>query len=599
MKRFTLMLLVQLCFIPFIMKAQTLTISVDMSMVKNADKVGLRGNLPPLSWEKTYLLNDEDGDGIFSGAFNFKAAEQKKLEFKFVYGDIEWELNGGSNRTIQLDELEKKTFNYQFNVPDIPSKEDLAKVVFRAEDLQKDIEIMQKAYTSLHPGLYRYNTEEEMNQHFADLKKEMSQSMTLQETYLAFARFIPKIRCGHTLVNPYNQSDFVKGAFFFQPDKVPFTFDLIGKQMIVTYNLSEDKKLMPGYEITSINGTAMETIIETLLPYISADGFQMNKRMYALQVKGIEEYEDFDILFPLLFPPHDDQYQLEVYDHKAGRKFQTSVASISTTERKKRLEKRYGLNTGSYEDSWQFKILSPDLAHLKLGTFVTWKFQMDWKAFLKDAFEQLKTKKIPNLIVDIRGNGGGMDAVIDELAKYLLKEDIRIEEFLGLTRYQVAPEELRPYINTWDKKFYDISSWVEPHKNGFFKEKADQKPYREIKKSNNKLTFQGKTFLLTNAANSSATFYLARMAKLGKIATLVGQTTGATQKGINGGAMFFLRLPNSGIEMDIPLFGNFPYNEKPDLGIEPDVKVERTIDDILNGIDPEVEAVRSIISNDR
>jgi C-terminal processing protease CtpA/Prc len=118
----------------------------------------------------------------------------------------------------------------------------------------------------------------------------------------------------------------------------------------------------------------------------------------------------------------------------------------------------------------------------------------------------------------------------------------------------------------------------------------------EIKKSNNKWRHEGQTFLITDASNSSATFYLARVMKLGKVATLVGQTTGGTQKGINGGAMFFLRLPNSGIEMDIPLIGNFPYKEAPDLGIVPDVVVEKTLEDVMEGRDPEIETVKSIIS---
>jgi hypothetical protein len=45
--------------------------------------------------------------------------------------------------------------------------------------------------------------------------------MTLSEAFLAFSRFIPKIRCGHTLVNPYNQSRLVKNAFFSTSDKIP------------------------------------------------------------------------------------------------------------------------------------------------------------------------------------------------------------------------------------------------------------------------------------------------------------------------------------------------------------------------------------------
>lgn len=65
----------------------------------------------------------------------------------------------------------------------------------------------------------------------------------------------------------------------------------------------------------------------------------------------------------------------------------------------------------------------------------------------------------------------------------------------------------------------------------------------------------------------------------------MGQPTGGSQRGINGGAFFFLRLPNSGIEMDLPLIGTFPAKPMPDAGLTPDVQVVRTVDDLAEGRD--------------
>src|SRR5690349_1140584 len=47
---------------------------------------------------------------------------------------------------------------------------------------------------------------------------------------------------------------------------------------------------------------------------------------------------------------------------------------------------------------------------------------------------------------------------------------------------------------------------------------------------------------------------------------LDGQTTGGNQRSINGGAFFFLALPTSGIELDLPLIGRFPEKDRPDVG---------------------------------
>ena len=108
-----------------------------------------------------------------------------------------------------------------------------------------------------------------------------------------------------------------------------------------------------------------------------------------------------------------------------------------------------------------------------------------------------------------------------------------------------------------------------------------------MKLSPKKNTFSGEAFLLTDAANSSATFYMARFFKMSGIAKIVGQTTGGSQKGINGGNYLFLTLPNSKVEIDIPVTGNFN-DDAPDEGISPDIFIHPNADDIAKGIDSEL-----------
>lgn len=56
-------------------------------------------------------------------------------------------------------------------------------------------------------------------------------------------------------------------------------------------------------------------------------------------------------------------------------------------------------------------------------------------------------------------------------------------------------------------------------------------------------------------------------------------------KGITGGQMFFLTLPNSKIEMDIPLIATVPLTQQPDEGIMPDVYVRPNVEDVARGVD--------------
>jgi C-terminal processing protease CtpA/Prc len=103
--------------------------------------------------------------------------------------------------------------------------------------------------------------------------------------------------------------------------------------------------------------------------------------------------------------------------------------------------------------------------------------------------------------------------------------------------------------------------------------------------------FGGKTYVLISAVNSSATFEFARAIKQTRLATLVGQTTGGNLRGINGGAFFFVRLPHSKIELDLPLVAQFPQEAQPDAGVTPDIAVSPTVEDLVAGRDAELEAV--------
>jgi C-terminal processing protease CtpA/Prc len=111
--------------------------------------------------------------------------------------------------------------------------------------------------------------------------------------------------------------------------------------------------------------------------------------------------------------------------------------------------------------------------------------------------------------------------------------------------------------------------------------------------------FTGRLWVLVGATNSSATFEFAQTVRQNRLGTLVGQPTGGNQRGINGGAFFFLRLPRSGIELDVPLIGQFPAGNPPDSGLQPDVLVVPTVRDIALGRDAELEAVRAHASRER
>jgi hypothetical protein len=462
------------------------------------------------------------------------------------------------------------------------------------ESLQKDFKVLKAVLMNYHPGLYRFQNSLEVASNFDHLQQQFTKDLTLAETYLALSKFTASIKCGHTFCSFYNQSGSTKDSLFNKSDKVPFTFFLFDNRMFIDKNVSEIGALVQGAEIVAINHIPVPTIVDTLLQYIKGDGSNNLKRLNDLNLSGLGKYEAFDIFFPLLFPPHNNEYEFTI--KMAGQNDLTSIyaKTISRNERFNLLEKQYGKQPATLDDLWSFKILDPNIGYLKLGTFVTNKMTIDWKQFLNRAFDELNEKNIQHLIIDIRGNEGGDDEVNLVLGNKLAKKQIALPAFRELLRYETVADEYRPYLNTWDKTFYNRNGQLIQQQNGFYTWKKSRG--QSVIRQNNK-AFQGNTYLIVDAANSSATFFLATAMQQNKVATVVGSQTGGNRKGTNGGQLFFLWLPNSKIEIDIPLIGYYPLNEQPDSGLLPDISIPLALSDILSNKDKVLEKTLELIKN--
>ncbi|MBC7757451.1 MAG: hypothetical protein H7069_01235 [Phormidesmis sp. FL-bin-119] len=107
--------------------------------------------------------------------------------------------------------------------------------------------------------------------------------------------------------------------------------------------------------------------------------------------------------------------------------------------------------------------------------------------------------------------------------------------------------------------------------------------------------FEGKVFIIINAANSSVTFNFIDKVNEHNLATLIGQKTGGNMQGINANSFVFLSLPNSQFRIDIPLVFNDPGYPRKEGGINPDYIVPDSQKDIENGVDTQTEFVYRLI----
>ena len=450
---------------------------------------------------------------------------------------------------------------------------------------REDADLLERAYTALHPGLYRYNTRAEMRQRFATLREHLSTSRSTSEAYLALARVTAAVRCGHSYPNFYNQSKRLQATLFDKQDRLPFQFRWIGKRMIVTRDLSPGSPLPPGTEIRSIEGYPAGEVLRTLLPFARADGHNDAKRRRILELGQIDQWEAFDIYLPMALPRIVARGRARIVaTDPAGRHHDGDVDLMTAAQRKKAAPLREDLPKDAV--LWRVDRHDDRTAVLSMPTWAVYNGSWDWAAWLEEQLDSIAIDGVRTLIVDLRGNEGGLDCGNAILARLIDRDLISIGN-VPRVRYRSVPADLAAHVDTWDDSFRDWgAAAVGPNANGLYDllRSSDDASGRIIKPKGP--WFTGRLVVLIDAANSSATFQFAQIVRDNRLGTLVGEPTGGNRRGINGGAFLFLRLPTSGIEVDIPLIGYFPPTPQPDAGIMPDVAAPLSRSDIATGRDP-------------
>jgi hypothetical protein len=422
-----------------------------------------------------------------------------------------------------------------------------------------------------------------MDARIARLSRDFADAPTMEARYLTLSRLTATIRCGHTYANFFNQKRAVRNALFDRPTRLPVQFRWIGGRMIVTGDPGRFG-LTPGTEITSLNGVAPHAMLAALLPYARADGHNDAKRVALLGVAGGDEIEYFDVFHGLLYgapPGGEHRISLRLPD---GRTASRTLPAIGLAARQAQMAKR---DDGADRPVWDWSMRPDGIAVLTMPGWALYNSKWNWRAWLDNRLTSLGGAK--GLIVDLRDNEGGEDCG-DPLLARLVDRPIETAPRDRLLRFQRTPADLDRYLDTWDDSFRTLGVDATPLGNGFFRQTgamADE----AIRPAGPRLTLP--VAALIGPVNSSATYQFALKARASGRVRLFGETTGGNQRGINGGCFFFVRLPASGLEFDLPLIGYFPAGHPPDAGVDPDIRVVQSAADLAAGRDPAMAAAAS------
>lgn len=477
-------------------------------------------------------------------------------------------------------------------LPHVARAQQMAPPPLTPDQAKADVDILVRALRTLHPALTKYRSSAEMEGAFARFESRGTAARSSSDMYLAATELAAAIRCGHTWTNWRNQGQPLRSLLLDGADKLPFTVTVVEGRWLVL--ASADASVASGDEIAAINGQSAKELVAMLMPYLRADGSSDGKRLRQLS-HDRPDTSQLDILLPLLVPPGDGRYGIDLV-RRDGSSSHTWVTAVSMKQRESTMRLAGVLPVN---EDWRFSI-EDGVGIMVLPTFSFWRSKFDWADFLEQSFAQLHAAKVPNLVIDIRANEGGDGAVGNRLLSYLIHQPLGYMPTQAVSQYEHIDAALKQYLDTWDTRFLDRTNDVEPIAEGTAKGKYQLKSRPAVEKFIQPVAvpYSGKTFLLVGPENSSASYVLAELAQRHHVALLVGEPTGGNRRGLNGGELAWVTLPNSKVAVDIPLLAGRYTASTLDTSVTPDVVVVQRFSARAAGVDQTMNTVRARIKRD-
>ena len=209
-------------------------------------------------------------------------------------------------------------------------------------------------------------------------------------------------------------------------------------------------------------------------------------------------------------------------------------------------------------------------------------------SFYKQSFKEIKSKKIQNLVIDLRINGGGDINKAVSLARYISDSPFRVADSAW-----AKTKNLRPYSGRISNSFWNNLALL-----FFTKKKRDGKFHfgfweNHVFKPKKRLHFDGQTYILINGLTFSAASLFCNIVRDQPNITLVGEETGGGWYGNSGILIPNITLPNTHLRIRLPLFRLVSYDH-PSVkgsGVMPEWYIGPDWRDILKGKDTKLDAV--------
>jgi C-terminal processing protease CtpA/Prc len=445
--------------------------------------------------------------------------------------------------------------------------------MFTPQQLVEDFRIARKALEEGHPGVYRYVTKAKLDRQFDAAEKKLDHPMDAYGFFRVLAPTVAAIECGHTGVNlPVTEQDLFHKSVLALPLQITF----IGKKVFIFRDYAHEDGALAGSELLAINGTRIDKIVASLLAVVPADGeIPTSRRRHVSRLFS----HGLSLLLGLNAP-------YAVTYRQAGKERTVTLAGMKLSAIEEVTKAKYPQDDRNLDHSADLTYFDENkiavMTIYGFGGFADKEQKKPLNVFLDEAFAQFQQQRTQALILDLRNNGGGEDALGKQLFSYLTDQpftyyndlvlNAREFDFMRYARSPLAvPEGMVQKRQDGRFRVTDHPNW------------GLQQPGKPM--------FTGKVFVVMNGDSFSTTCEFLSMAHFHHRAVFVGEEAGGGYYGNTSGITRMLTLPNTNVSIRVPFIkyvmavSGYRY---PKRGVMPDYPVQPTITDKLTGRDPEM-----------
>lgn len=487
---------------------------------------------------------------------------------------------------LKIKPLNENTLSGKYSIAILEISTE-TKISLDTSEYLKDFKTFKEIFEKANSGIYRYRSKENVDSVFLANQTKINDQTTYREFYNLVWNVVDYTGSLHNNLSlpKYLQFSLNRKEILF-----PLPLKYIDGKL---YSNSNYKTIPAGSEIIAVNGLKSSDFATSISKYLSTDGFNITEKYKFIETSMLPLYVYYAYgekdRFAIEYKRND---QVEHVDLESVN-MNTFFENYRNRHSKVYDEKIRGRGSYYYEH-----IDSLNVGLLSVKSFNVGEEDHDsysvYKSFLDSVFISLKDEQ--NLIVDIRGNGGGSGDALMLLTTYLSNRDVK-ENLQAYSLFNKIP-----YPEYYSGSHENIEQWLLEYVNEFKNGKYYQSDKFNPTWEPNENRYRGNFILLIDPFVASAASHFAAHIKSDKKAIIIGEETGGAYHGHTGHIPVNYELPNTKLNLKFSII-NLEQDvvELPDEnygnGVMPDFSVFQTYQDFLNNKDTQMNFAIDLIKN--